>query len=458
MKQAVINLGMPNSKPQEKFLTSKKRYTAYGGSRGGGKSWAVDDKAVLGAIKYPGIRMLILRKTIPDLRENHILPLQRILGDAVKYNKDERAFNFPNGSRIKMGYCQTDSDLTQYQGVEYDWLFIDEATQFTEYQYDVIRSCNRGVNSIPKRIYLTCNPGGIGHQWVKRLFIDKQYRETENPDDYCFIPARVYDNKDLMKTNPEYLENLKSLPDGLREAWLDGRWDLFAGQFFTEFDPSVHVVEPFVIPKHWNRYRTIDYGFDMFVCLWIAISPEGKAFVYKEVAEPNLTLSEAAQRLKYVNGSDKVIGTFAPPDLWNRRQDTGRSGAEVFLIHGVPLFRAQNSRENGWAATREWLRPYEEENKETGEISLTAKMKFLPCCENVIKCIPALQHDEKKPNDCAKEPHETTHSPDALRYFCFSRALTPLEKAISKVVDMLRYRQQPPRTYRRVLGGKTPRF
>lgn len=152
-----LTIPAPNPK-QKQFFEADSRYVAYGGARGGGKSWAVRTKATLMAAKYPGIRILLMRKTFPELRENHILPLLRDLYGIATYNDSKKVFSFKNGSRIKFGYCDAQTDVAQYQGQEYDVIFMDEATHFTEYQFNAIKSCLRGVNDFPKRFYLTCNP------------------------------------------------------------------------------------------------------------------------------------------------------------------------------------------------------------------------------------------------------------------------------------------------------------
>ena len=153
---------------QKAFFRARTRFIAYGGARGGGKSWAVRKKAALLGLRYPGIRMLLLRRTFPELRENHILPLMAELNGIASYKETDKSFLFPNGSRLRLGYCDNDADVLQYQGQEFDIIFIDEATQFTRYKYDVLTACLRGANDFPKRFYLTCNPGGVGHEWVKR--------------------------------------------------------------------------------------------------------------------------------------------------------------------------------------------------------------------------------------------------------------------------------------------------
>lgn len=153
-----LNIGTLNPK-QLLFFKSEKKYTMFGGARAGGKSYAVRYKAALMALKYSGIKILIIRRTFAELRKNHTLPLMEILNGIAKYKDSEKAFIFPNGSRIELGYCDTESDVLQYQGVEYDVVFLDEATQMTEYQFHWLAETIRGTNGFPKRMYLTCNPG-----------------------------------------------------------------------------------------------------------------------------------------------------------------------------------------------------------------------------------------------------------------------------------------------------------
>ena len=182
-------LGRPQPK-QALFFNAQQRFVCYGGARGGGKSWCVQRKAILMAARYGGIRILLLRRTLPELRENHIRPMRRLLRGAAEYRATDKTFEFPNGSVIVFGYCDSEDDVEQYQGQEYDVIFMDEETHFTEYQYQTLTACLRGANDFPKRMYLTCNPGGVGHAWVKRLFIDRAFRGGEKPEDYVFIPRK----------------------------------------------------------------------------------------------------------------------------------------------------------------------------------------------------------------------------------------------------------------------------
>lgn len=405
----------PNERQREFFLAGE-RFIAYGGARGGGKSWAVRQKSMLLALNYTGIKILILRRTYPELRENHIRPLQKLLKDIAEYKETEKVFNFPNGSRIKFGYCDSEADTLQYQGQEYDIIFIDEATQFTEYQFQTLTACLRGANSFPKRIYLTCNPGGVGHNWVKRLFIDKHYKGSEEAADYRFIKAGVYDNPVLLAHDKGYVKMLENLSPRLQKAWLYGDWDIFEGQFFEEFDREIHICSPFAIPPHWRIYRTMDYGLDMLAVLWIAVDEQNRAYVFRELYKPNMLISQAAEAIKSMT-NEPIYATLAPPDMWNRRQETGKSVADIFAQHGILLSKSSNQRVQGWLAMKEWLKPMDTIEGERR----TAALQIFPNCVNLIRCLPALQTDSKNPNDCATEPHEITHAPDALRGFCVYR-------------------------------------
>lgn len=427
----------PNDKQREFFL-SRCRYVAYGGARGGGKSWAVRKKAQLMALKYGGIKILIMRRTFPELRANHILPLVADLQGVARYKEVDKTFYFPGGSRIEFGYCDTDKDVNRYQGQEYDVIFMDEATHFTEYMFDTLKVCVRGANRFPKRFYLTCNPGGVGHEWVKRLFINRVYRDSERPEDYQFIKALVYDNRALMDNDPEYVRQLESLPDGLRQAWLEGSWDVFAGQYFPEFDAQVHTVKPFAIPKHWRVYRALDYGLDMLACYWIALDEDGSGYVFRELYEGRDNhmgangnghiISEAAERIEALSDEEAYL-TLAPPDLWNRRQETGQSAADIFGANGVTLTKTSNDRLDGWSAVKEWLRVYDD-----ADGVKRARLRIFDTCKNLIRTLQAVQYDDKKVNDVAIEPHELTHAPDALRHFCVYWTLGAEQELVNKPV------------------------
>ena len=185
------------------------------------------------------------------------------------------------------------------------------------------------------------------------------------------------------------------------------------GCFFDEFRRNIHIVEPFSIPKHWRRYHAIDYGLDMLCSLWAAVDDEGNCYIYREVYKSELIISEACAAMRSAEGEDEEIyARYAPPDLWGRSNTDGKPRIEYFFEGGFIFQKADADREAGWANVKEWLKVYtDNQTKEK-----TARLKIFKNCYNLIRTLPAIPRDEKKPNDCAKEPHELTHAPDALRY------------------------------------------
>ena len=409
--------GTPNPR-QIEFFASHARHTAYGGARGGGKSWAMRRKFVLLALRYEGLRLLLLRRTLPELTENHVRPLQRELAGLVKYSQTQRVFTFPNGSLIKLGYCDAEKDVYQYQGQEYDVVGLEEATHFSESQMQFLTTCNRSVRTdFTPRMYYTANPGGVGHAWVKRLFIERRYRNSEKPSDYVFIPARVYDNPALITANPEYVATLENLPEHLKRAYLDGDWNVLAGQYFTEFRTDAHVQQGFEIPEDWRRFRAMDWGYNDPCCvLWFAVDGEGHVYVYRELYERQMLSSDVARRVLALSKGERIAYTVASPDAWQQRGMTGSldvpgmSIAEVMENAGLPLIKADNTRVAGWQRVREYLKKGAD-----GRPNLTV----FSCCENLVRTLPLLTYDERDHEDVAGNCED--HAPEALRYGLMSR-------------------------------------
>lgn len=421
------------TKKQKQFIDATADEVLFGGAAGGGKSYAQLIDTLLFALKYKGSKQLLLRRTFPELKRSLILvSLVLFPRELAKYNDANHKWQFKNGSMVEFGYCDSENDVTKYQSAEYDVIRFDELTHFTEFQYTYLISRVRGVNNYPKRIKSSTNPGGVGHSWVKARFIENKEPYKVYTDDTgrtsVFIPAKVQENKFLMDADPHYIKRLEQLPENQRRALLYGDWDIFEGQYFNEFRRDIHVIEPFTIPTSWRRYISLDYGLDMLACYWIAIDTQGKAYVYKELYESNLIISEAAKRIKEVNGKDNIFYRYAPPDLWNRRQDTGKSAFEIFHENGINLVRANNDRVQGWYNLKEWLKPVTVKDEQTGELKQTANLVIFSNCINLIRTLPQLQHDEKDPNDVANEPHEITHAPDAIRYFVSGRPTPAMMK------------------------------
>ena len=311
---------------QDLFINSKAFETLFGGAAGGGKSYGQLVDALLYALKYPKSKQIIFRRTFPDLERSIIrTSLEFYPKEVASYNSSKHIWRFKNGSIIDFGYIDNENDVYQYQSAEYDVIRFDELTHFTEYMYVYMISRCRGANPYPKYIKSSTNPGGVGHSWVKERFIDigepnkihNIKQEDGTTTSRIFIPSLVQDNLFLMANDPDYLKRLQNLPEKEKKALLYGEWDIFDGQFFTEFKRDIHVCKPFEIPKTWRIFRTRDYGLDMCACYWIALDWNMNAYVYKELYESNLIVSEAARKINEMTTED-IYCDYAPPDLWNR--------------------------------------------------------------------------------------------------------------------------------------------
>ena len=408
-----MKLHLTVTKKQKAFIDAAESEVLFGGAAGGGKSYGQMVDALLFALKHPGSKQLVLRRTFAELEKSLIRTSLTIFPREVySFNSSSHTGRFKNGSLIDFGYCAAENDVYQYQSAEYDVIRFDELTHFTENQYVYLISRVRGANNFPKQIKSSTNPGGIGHSWVKKRFIDPAEPQKsfigEDGMTRIFLPAVLDDNKFLNEGDPDYRRRLLALPEREKKALLYGDWNIFEGQYFTEFNPKIHICSPFEIPKSWRKYRTIDYGLDRLACLWVAISPDNISYVYREFCKSNLTISRAAEEIcQRTPPSEDIYATLAPPDMWSRSQETGKSKASLFSEYGVNFTKTSNDRECGWLAIKELLSV---RNGKTG-------LQIFSHCQEIIKCLPALIIDKVRPTDCATEPHDITHAPDALRGF-----------------------------------------
>ncbi len=447
---------LPTPSPkQELFMMDEHRHVAFGGARGGGKSFAIRLKAIILALLFAGIKIMIVRKSFPELVANHIKPLKELLktgtDDAIaKYNDSKKEMIFPNGSEILFRYCDTENDVDRYQGTEVDVLFLDEATLLSEDQMKKICACVRGVNNFPKRTYYTCNPGGKGHGYIKRLFIDRAYETGEYAEDYSFIQSLVTDNKALMESDPNYIKQLEALPPKLRQAWLEGRWDVFEGAFFEEFrttpDPQAchdagitveealaehrwtHVIKPFDIPSGWKIYRSYDFGFGKpFAVNWYAVDYEGVAYMILELYgctgtpnegvkwSPEKQFKEIARIERehpYLKG--KRIQGVADPSIW----DGSRGIAIIEEAEKQHLWfdKGVNDRIPGWMQIHERLK-FDEDGR--------AMLYIFENCKDTIRTIPLMMYDERSTKTEDLDTTLEDHICDSLRYFAMQHVIAP---------------------------------
>ncbi len=244
---------------------------------------------------------------------------------------------------------------------------------------------------------------------------DEQGQPTTLKIKILVVLSTHYDNPHLTGIQRAAIEIYRTTDPEKYKQLGEARFIKSGGSFFSEFSREVHVIEPFVIPDHWRRYFVMDYGLDMLAGYWVAVDEQDRAYFYKEVHESDLIISDAAKRIKEMT-NETIYEYIAPGDLWNRRQETGKSAAEIFQDNGIYLYKANNNRIDGWLNVKEWLSPYTDEQE-----ILTAKVQIFSNCVNLIRCMSQVKRDEKNPNDVAKEPHNITHAPDAFRYFFAGR-------------------------------------
>lgn len=451
-----LRIDRPNAK-QKLMLEASTKHIGFGGARGGGKSWAVRTKAKLMALRYPGIKILIVRRTYPELMNNHINILRKELLNIAKYNDRDKVLRFGNGSEVNFTYCAKDADLDRLQGTEADVIFLDEATQLSEYQMKSITACLRGVNGFPKRIYYTCNPGGQGHGYIKRIFIERKYEAGEDPADYTFIQSLVTDNIVLMREQPDYVKQLEALPEKLRKAWLEGDWDIFEGQFFEDFritpdiqacakagvDPEdakqrglwTHVIKPFDPPAGWKIYRSFDWGYSKpFSCAWWAVDYDGRIYrileLYGCTKEPNeglkWTPDEVFRRIREIEDTHpwlkgKAIEGVADPAIWN--ESGGISIAETAEKYRVYFSPGDNERIPGWMQVH-----YRFMFDRNG----MPMMYVFDNCAAFIRTVPLMVYDEHKPEDLDTDLED--HVCDEARYMCMARPIKPVVRDEPQII------------------------
>mgnify|MGYP001569361593 CR=1 FL=1 len=419
---------------------------AMGGARGGGKSHSIFAQAALDDCqRVPSLKVLFIRKTAISAKESFGDLIERILSGKMSYNIANNIISFKNGSRILLGGFHSEDDIDKYVGVEYDLIVIEELNQLTEDKLDKLRGSLRTSKRFWRpRLYVSFNPGGIGHNMVKSRYVLPRRLSAETTT--RFISATYTDNPNL---NKEYTEYLESLTGDLGRAWREGDFDLFAGQFFKEWSPAIHVCEPFTIPADWSRAFAFDYGLNHPLSLgWYATSPDSVVYKYRELHGSGMTYTQAAEEFVSLTMPDEKLAYGAcDPALWAKKgeREDMLSGAEIFarrvgeLTGSQPrLIKAENARVTGWGVVREYLRPYLGPDN-----VIMAKLQVFSTCHNTIRTAPEQVHADNVPEDMAKQDGDDCW--DETRYFLMSRPRpthTPEQLAKRDFDEAMRRKQQ----------------
>jgi hypothetical protein len=464
---------------QTQAFTTPATEVLYGGAAGGGKSYYLRVAAIAWCGAVPGIQVYLFRRTLPDLRDNHlrgptsffVLLANGLKDGRVKYRAQENEFEFQNGAILHLCYCDSENDVEKYRGAEIHVLMMDELTHFSEYQYRFLRSRVRVAGlKLPEtvkhrlpRIEAASNPGSIGHAWVKRTFISpRSYGEMwkTSPEEggmlRQFIPARLSDNPHLTKDDPQYADRLRGLgSDNLVRAMLDGDWDIIAGAAFEKLRRDVHCIEPFVPPEDWICFGSLDWGSSrpFSFGLWTVSNgnqlPDGRQYLrgsiirYNELygwnGKPNegqrMEVSEVAKQC-LARAKRKLAYTVADPSMW--KVDGGPSHAEVMGRHGLILRPGDHNRHAGYLEMRGRIA-----GNEDGPMFYVTKN----CHDGFWRTVPDLVMDEADPEDVDTDQED--HAYDDARYACMSRPWAkPIEQKEPKVERWLRFEEKDEDTWK----------
>lgn len=345
------------------------------------------------------------------------------------FGETEKQFRFPNDARLRMAHLDRDADAELYMGHSYSRVYVEEIGNFHD-KAPILKlmATLRSAAGVPVGFRATGNPGGPGHTWVRARYIDpapmgyQVITDDRSGLQRVFIPSRIQENRALLDADPSYVNRLKgSGSPELVRAWLEGDWSVIAGAYFPEFTIDRHVIAPLELPKGWVRFRAMDWGsYRPSAVLWFAVSdgtlpqfPSGALICYREVytaSEANvglkLTGEEVADLIVDAERGDRIDYGVLDPAAW--KVDGGPSVAERMANRKVSFIPADNSRLTGWDQVRSRLKGEE------------VPMLFVfATCTNLIRTLPALQHDENKPEDVDTDGED--HVGDALRYGAMSR-------------------------------------
>lgn len=439
----------PNEGPQTDFLAASEQEVLYGGAAGGGKSYAM----VADPVRYfgnPRFKGLLLRRTTEELRE--LIQISKYLYPALypdaKWTERDKTWYFPSGATLWMSYLERDDDVTRYQGQAFTWIGFDELTQWpTPFAWDYMRSRLRAPkdSNIQLCMRATSNPGGVGHHWVKKMFVDpappgKAFwaRDMETGEillwpknsEYAitnnlvgkpmfkrrFIPANLFDNPYLSEDGM-YEANLLSLPEHQRKQLLEGNWDVNEGAAFPEWNRAIHTVEPFEIPDSWFKFRACDYGYGSWTAvLWFAVEPHTQQLiVYDELFVQKVIAVDLADMILQREMGHRIRYGILDSSLWHKRGDPGPSLAEQMISRGCrwrPSDRSKGTRVSGKNEIHRLL--------QVDQFTEQPRLVFFNTCTNIISQMPSIPLDKKNPDDVDTN-FADDHGYDALRYGVMSR-------------------------------------
>lgn len=421
--------------PKQKLFLRKVEETPitfYGGAKGGGKSKGVRDIMVLRRFQYPGTHGGLFRRTYKELEGNHIRPIFKEYPMLRKFwNDSKKLLALPNGSSLEFCHAENENDVDLYQGREFEDLAIEEAGQWTEAMFRKLLGSNRSSKpGFKPRCLLTGNPGGVGHTWLKRIFIERRHGSLERPSDYAFVQALVDDNPALIENDPDYVHKLESEPnEALRKAYRYGDWDIFSGQYYGEIRRDIHFIAPFAIPAHWQRFGSYDYGYNHPAAFgWFACDSDGNVYQYRELIRAQMRVDQFAYEVKRHEDTKDLYMVVGGLDCWTKRNTINDRSpptiAEEFARHDILLTRAAVDRVQGASQVRSYLAW---QGLSSGRTK--PRLYIFNSCPITFDTLSRMQHDPNHVEDVLKvdavqgDPLTGDDAYDMLRYALMSRPI-----------------------------------
>lgn len=403
----------------------------YGGAAGGGKSDFLLMDFYAGVNLYrENWKGIIFRQSVPQLGELIIRAKQLYPALGATWMKTEKTFYFPNGATLKMRYLESDDDVEEYQGHQYTWIGFDELGNYpTDYCYTYMFSRLRSAAGVKCYVRASANPGGSGHNWLKRRFIDgylpdkiywHKIEGMQKPKSRIFIPAKLEDNQILMQNDPGYEDNMAYLPPHLFKALRHGSWDVIAGQVFDKWDANVHVIKPCPLPPgQWKKFYSFDWGYSRPFSLgkW-AVNSFGRMIRYgewygcqkdKDNAGIKMAASDVAAKAWEMALAEGVTEIVIDPAMWAKNNE-GPSIAEEFEKVGFTVISANNDRINGLAMMHQRMITKAEDGQ--------PMILIFDICVDFIRTVPLLLPDKNKPEDVDSKMED--HIYDEARYAVMS--------------------------------------
>lgn len=410
----------------DEFWDCKDRYRVVKGGRGSKKSTTTALWFIENIMEYRQANAVVVRKTSNTHKDSTFAQLKWAATQLGVYDKWKfienpmEATYIPTGQKILFrGFDDVLklTSLTVQTGV-LCWAWMEEAYEIDdEKSFDTFDEGIRGQmpTGLWKQITITYNP------WVNKHWTKSRFWGPVCPKNTFRLTTTHKCNEFMDEADHQKIEDLAVTNPARYKVVGLGEYGMPGGAYFDEFRRDIHVIKPFPIPDHWHRYTTKDYGLDMLANYWIAIDTHGTEYVYKELHESGLIISEAVKRIKEVNGTDVIKIKYAPSDLNSRQKDSGKSQFDLFREHGESCIEASRNRIHGWLSMKEHLKPYETADVETGEKKISSKMLIFDNCVNLIDCLEQAVQDESDPNDVSDKDHSITHALDAIRYYCVMR-------------------------------------